>query len=950
MPPKRIVKAKAKAAPKAKAAAKAKPKAASKAKAVKATKTTKVTKAIKATKSSSDETPINPKGQYVLVIVESPGKIKKLESILGKGYVVMSSYGHIMDLYPNKLSVDVDNDFEPEYTIIKGKQKFQDKTKVVKDLQAAAKKATKVVIASDEDREGEMIGWCYMTALGLQNPERITFHSITRDAIHKAINNPGRLDMRMVESQKARRILDRLVGFKISPELNQVMGMRNLSAGRVQSVVTRIICDKEEEIIKFFEGDQASYFRYNGEFEVPVTNGDLELKCELYTSNPVSLEDAEDSEKDDDESEGEAGDSDEESEDGKSGKKVKHILYDYDDAYDTMDSISNSKFKVSSVDHRQTKSYPSAPFTTSTAQQDASTKLGFSVKRTMSALQKLYEAGLTTYLRTDSTVLSKEAMAQCATYIKENYGDDMYNRKEYSSKKQNTQEAHEAIRPVSIQKRTVKVGGKIGADEVKMYDLVWKRTVASQMKHCTKEAYDIEISPSKLKTEWFKSTIMQISDPGFLTVYGFERDVDAGLIPKKGQKVDPQEVRCLEDYKKPPLRYTEAKLIKMMDPKNLNIGRPATYAETINTIQKRKYVEVRDVDGFEKECRTLTWAPGKSEEIDEEEKTVHIGKERNKFCPTELGIEVNSLMMRNFPDLMDYKFTSRMEDQLDEIAEGTSDWVEVLQEFWDKLTPLLEKMGKEKKKERVLGTHPEYGTDVVAAMGYYGPMLSYDRVGEGKKKDMVTAPLKKPYKIESVTLKTALEILKYPKLLGDHPKTGKPVELKTGKFGPYVVHGKESANLAEDADPDLLTLEEALQLIEEKKKARKAVLDKYLYYHKEGNIEYIINNGKFGRYLMVKDVTKKRAKPFFCNVTDDEDLEDMTFERAKQIESVGRANKGKKKTGSGSKSTSKAKAKGATKAKAKAAPKAKAKAAPKAKAKGKGKSASPTKIIRKRIV
>merc|ERR1711916_56837 len=305
---------------------------------------------------------------------------------------------------------------------------------------------------------------------------------------------------------------------------------------------------------------------------------------------------------------------------------------------------------------------------------------------------------------------------------------------------------------------------------------------------------------------------------------GFERDVDLSMIPRKGQKVSATIVRCMEDYKKPPLRYTEAKLIKMMDPKNLNIGRPATYAATIEVIQRRKYVEIRDVEGIEQSCKTLTWQPMESDEIEEEEKTVHIGKEKNKFCPTELGIEVNSLMMRNFPDLMDYKFTSKMEDRLDEIAEGTSEWVDVLQEFWDKLLPLLEKMSKEKKKERIIGIHPDYGTDVVASMGYYGPMVSYDKVGDGKRSDTVTAPLKKPHKIETVTLKTALDILKYPKHLGNHPKTSKPIELKIGKFGPCVVHNRyvdrtknDSANLPEGTDPDTVTLEDAVRYIDEKK-------------------------------------------------------------------------------------------------------------------------------------
>ena len=913
----------------------------SSAKASKTVKTQNVTKTIKTMKTlkkdydtdsddisivesgedTTSKSEINPNGKYILVIVESPGKIKKLESILGKDYVVMSSFGHIMDLYPNKLSVDIEDNFKPEYTIIKSLKKFSDKTKVVADLRKAAANAKKVIIAADEDREGEMIGWSYKTLLNLKNPDRITFHSITKDEVMKAVKSPRKLDMKMVESQKTRRILDRLVGFKISPGLNNIMGMRNLSAGRVQSIVTRIICDKEDEIIKFFNSDQASYFKFGGEFKV---NANMEsLKCELYTSQKTDSVD-DDNVSDDNVSNDKDNDNENENEDNnekedkiEKNKGSKLILYKYETAKSVMQNISVSDFVIGSINKRTVKSYPSPPYTTSTVQQDASTRLGFSVKRTMSALQKLYEAGLTTYLRTDSTILSKDAMIQCEKYIKKTYGEDLYNRKEYSNKKQNTQEAHEAIRPVNIDKTEIDEGGKIGSDEIKMYELVWRRTVASQMVHCEKDSYDIDISISKLKTEWFRTNIVQILSPGFLKVYGYDVETDLTKIPKKGSRVTAISVKCSEDYKKPPMRYTEAKLVKMMDPKNLNIGRPATYAETINTIQKRKYVEIKDVDGVEKKCKTITWTPDqkvnsnsksnsnktsksksssdKIPQLHEEDKTIHIGKEKNKFCPTELGMSVNNIMMRNFPDIMDYKFTSKMEDSLDEIAEGNIKWVKVLSDFWAKLDPLLQKLTVEKKVERVIGIHPDTGYEIIATMGYYGPMLSMqrDEDTDNKKNNNITAPIKKPLTIEKITLEEALDILKYPKNIGIYEN--KPVELKIGKFGPYVVCGKKSSNVPEDIDPDDLDLEAAIELLKKKEGVIKEKQDKYMFYAREKTIEYIINNGKFGRYLMVKDISKKKAKPLFVPVSADEDLEEITLDRVKEIQIEGKANKGKKK-------------------------------------------------------
>jgi DNA topoisomerase I len=828
------------------------------------------------------------KKSYILVIVESPGKINKLGSILGPGYVVASSFGHIMDLHPKKMSVDIDNNFDPEYHIITGKKKFQDKRQIVKDLIAKASGASKVIIAADHDREGEMIGWSYKVALGLDEDdyERITFNSITKDEVKHAIANPGKLDMLMVDSQKTRRILDRLVGFKISPGLNQIMGMRNLSAGRVQSIVVRLICEKEQEINKFFEGDNSSYFRIVG--DMSTENPCVDMKCELFTD----LKQDDDEENENDEGEEKYGDDEDDEEENDIKNKMNKVkIYSFKSTEKLMNSISESVFKVSNVTVRNSKRYPSAPYTTSTAQQDSSTRLGFNVKRTMTALQRLYEAGYTTYLRTDSTNLSKDALQQCTNFIKENYGDDYHNLKNYTNKKGNTQEAHEAIRPVDISKKTIPIGGKIGSDEHKMYQLVWKRTVASQMAPAEVDIHNINISISKEKNYIFRTSIDDITFPGFLAVYnigihGQEFDnIDKKYkltIPKKGNNVVAKEVRGSEEYKKPPMRYSEAGLVKKMDPKNLNIGRPATYAEIINTIQKRNYVEVKDVDGVEKKSRTLTWNSDVDDNITIDEKTIHLGREKKKFVPTQLGVSVNSILLRNFPNLMEYQFTATMETELDNIAEGEDDWTECLTKFWKQLKPLVEKMDTEKKVQRILGKNPDTGYDVIASMGFHGPMLTMAR--SEKKSENATAPIKPPYTLEKITLKQAITILKYPKILGVHKR--KNVELKTGQFGFYVTCGDNGANIPKDINPDDITLETALEYLEDKQKQYEEKMNKYLYYHKDGNIEYIINTGKFGennRYLMIKDTSKKNAKPMFLSFPSDEGLEDIEFDRVKEL-------------------------------------------------------------------
>jgi DNA topoisomerase-1 len=791
------------------------------------------------------------KSKYILVIVESPGKIKKLGSILGSNYVVEASFGHIIDLHPKKLSVNMET-FEPEYHII---------------------------IAADDDREGEMIGWSCMKELGLKDKdyERITFNSITKDEVKRAIANPGKINMLMVESQRARRIQDRIVGFKISPKLNQAMGTYGLSAGRVQSIVCKLICDKEEEIIKFFEGSNSSYFKILGYLN--TADSDIKMKCDYVSMFDNYNNNTED-------------DRETDSEDSLSDKsnKLKPVkLTSYSIAKSTMDKIKKSSFKIYQIKKRTSKRNPSAPYTTSTVQQDASTKINFNVKRTMKALQNLYEAGYTTYMRTDSTNLSKDALSQCKKYIKEKYGNKYYRKKIYKNSKGNTQEAHEAIRPVKINKVNIPSGGKIGADEKKIYNLVWKRTIASQMRPAEVDVFDILISISKLKDNYFKTSIEDITFAGYLAVYNIgthgqdynsQEDNFKVNLPKKKEKVLANEIKCTEEYKKPPLRYSEAGLVKKMDPRNLNIGRPATYAQTISTIQDRNYVKLGNIEGIEKSSRTLIWKPNEDKELILNKKKIKLGKENKKFYPTKLGLEVNKILVKSFPDLMDYDFTSNMENQLDDIADGKIKRVECLKEFWDKLRPLIEKV--ESKDKRVIGNNPETGYEVIACIGKYGPMLKMAR--SENKKDIAYAPIKSPYTIEDITLEQALEILKYPKILGTHKK--KSVELKKGLYGFYVAMGKDTGTVPKHTDIDKITLKEALKYIQEKKDSIKTRTDKYLYYKKENDKEYIVNTGKYGdnnKYIMIRDTKKKTTKPIFLPYPNDTPIEKITIKKIKEL-------------------------------------------------------------------
>lgn len=779
---------------------------------------------------------LSTKKTYILVIVESPGKIKKISSILGDNYKIVASYGHIMDLHKKQLCVDIDNKFKPEYHIITGTNKFDDKMKVVNELRQVAKQSNKVIIASDDDREGEMIGWCYKVIIGLGDTEyeRITFNSITKEEVKKAIASPKKLDMNMVASQQTRRIIDRLVGFKISNELRRLLGIISISAGRVQSVVVKLICEKEDEIQQFLNGENSSFYKITSIMDIITP-----MKCELYTD----IED---------------------------NTMTKANFSTYKEVKKLMKNITASKFKIKTIQEHKSTRQPSPPYTTSTAQQDSSTKLGFNIARTTKALQNLYEEGYTTYLRTDSTNLSQDALIQCEQYIKNTYGNKYHKLTSYASKKGNTQEAHEAIRPVDMNKTDVKLGNKIGNDEQKIYQLVWNRTIASQMAPAIVNVYTLIISISKEKHYMFVTKIENVIFDGYLRIYD-EEQKEPFILPEENISVTAQEIKATEDYKNPPQRYTESGLIKKMDPKNLNIGRPATYGSIITNIQKQ-YVEIKNIDGIEKKTQILLWTCD-TNEITLETKTNYIGKENKKFVPTELGMKVTKLLNIHFPDIMDYQFTAHMEKELDDIAEGTIDKVKCLTKFWKKFEPLLNNINKLDAPVRIIGNHPITNQEISAYIAYGGVKIKMD-------KKIISLP--SSYLIDNITLEEAINVLSYPKLLGIHDN--KNVELKKGKFGIYISMDDKTCSIPSEVIPDNITLEMAINYINIKHTQTTNRIKKYLFYSKVDNIEYIIDSKtETNKYIMVRDTTKNNTKPLFVSFPNTEQIELMTVEKIKEL-------------------------------------------------------------------
>jgi len=732
--------------------------------------------------------------QKNLVIVESPAKAKTIEKFLGKDFKVMSSYGHIRDLKKKELSVD-EVSLEPEYEIP------EEKAKLVADLRSKAEKAEKVWLASDEDREGEAISWHLCEVLGLdkQKTNRIVFHEITKPAILEAIEHPRHLDMNLVNAQQARRVLDRIVGFKLSPVLWRKVKPA-LSAGRVQSVAVRLIVEREREIQNF---QSETYYSVNGIFALTNADGSAtEVKAQL--ANRFKTE-----------------------------EEVTAFL----------EKCKEATYTVESVTKKPVKRTPAPPFTTSTLQQEAARKLGFTVSQTMMVAQHLYESGRITYMRTDSVNLSKLCLGASKEEIIRLYGQDYSKTRQYHTSSKGAQEAHEAIRPTYMDQSEIEGT----AQEKRLYDLIWKRTIASQMADAEIEKTTANISISGTD-EQFIAQGEVVKFDGFIKVYresseDEEQQEEFGhILPplKKDQELTRREIIATERFSQGPQRYTEASLVHKME--ELGIGRPSTYAPTISTIQQREYVQKGDKKG---EDHPFTVFSLKGKQISQKTRKENIGSEKGKLIPTDIGIVVNDFLMDNFNEIMDYNFTAKVEQDFDKIAEGNETWTDMMQTFYDDFMPEVEKTmnsrNEHKAGERQLGTDPKTGRPVFVKIGRFGPVV---QIGTADDKDKPQfAQLPKEQSLETITLNEALELFKLPRELGDYEH--KPVTIGAGRFGPYILHNRKYTSLPKDADPMTITLEEAIALIEEK---REQDNQKHLkIFLEDPKLEVL--NGRYGPYL-----------------------------------------------------------------------------------------------------
>lgn len=750
--------------------------------------------------------------QKNLVIVESPAKAKTIEKFLGKDYKVLSSYGHIRDLKAKEFSIDIEHNYKPEYVIP------TDKKKLVTELKNQAKGAEMVWLASDEDREGEAISWHLYEALGLKpaNTKRIVFHEITKNAILHAIETPRDINIDLVNAQQARRVLDRIVGFELSPILWKKVKPA-LSAGRVQSVSVRLIVERERDINDFVS---EAAFRVIANFILP--DGTTILKAEL----------------------------------NKRFKEKKDVL-----AF--LESCKNAAFSIEDISRKPVKKTPAPPFTTSTLQQEAARKLGFSVSQTMTIAQRLYESGFITYMRTDSVNLSDLALGTAKEAIFNEYGEKYYKFRQFSTKTKGAQEAHEAIRPSYI--ANAEISGS--AQEKRLYDLIRKRTIASQMADAELERTTISVSISN-SSEKFQATGEVITFDGFLQVYHEsnddenEKEQENGLLPAVNlhEKLSMKDIVATERFTQRPPRYTEASLVRRME--ELGIGRPSTYAPTIQTIQNREYVVKGDKDGVERSFEIITLAKGT---IKEEKKTEIAGADRNKLIPTDIGIVVNDFLMEYFPDVMDYNFTASVEKEFDAIADGEMEWTKAIDKFYKFFHPKVEDVKairtEHKVGERELGVDPKSGNPVFVKIGRYGPIA---QIGQANPDDKDSpkpqfASLMKGQSIETITLEEALKLFDLPRTVGEY--NGKTVVAAVGRFGPFVRHDGKFISIPKDLNPLSITLEEAINLIEEKqKKDEERFIKKF-----EEEPELEILNGRYGPYISYKKknykIPRKGTKP-----------------------------------------------------------------------------------------
>ena len=761
--------------------------------------------------------------QKNLVIVESPAKAKTIEKYLGADYKVMSSYGHIRDLKKKDFGVDLKT-FEPQYEIP------ADKRKVVTELRAQAKKSEAVWLASDEDREGEAISWHLAEVLGLDPKEtrRIVFHEITKPAILSAIEHPRHIDLNLVDAQQARRVLDRLVGFKLSPVLWRKV-RPSLSAGRVQSVAVRLIVEREREIQQF---KPESSYRVTAVFEVPASNGSITLlKAELNKRFATR-----------------------------------------DEAQTFLEKCKEATFTIDAITTRPTKRNPAPPFTTSTLQQEAARKLGFPVAVTMRVAQSLYESGLITYMRTDSMNLSDLCLNSCGPVISSLMGDEYHQRRTYHTHSKGAQEAHEAIRPTDMNRQTIEGDTR----EQRLYELIWKRTIACQMADAKLERTTVSIAVSETD-EMFQATGEVVRFDGFLRVYresqGDDENANADeskLLPpmNEGETLQRREVVAQQRFSQQPARYTEASLVHKME--ELGIGRPSTYAPTISTIQNREYVVKGDAEGTPRSYDQLTL---QSDTISETTQSENVGSNRGKLVPTDIGLVVNDFLMEYFPEIMDYNFTANVEKQFDEVAEGKENWTEMISNFYQDFEPQVERTLNEKTEHRVgereLGVDPKSGKPVSVKIGRFGPVVQMGTPSDDEKPQF--ANLTKGQSIETITLEEALELFKLPRTLGE--LEGQVVKANVGRFGPYVQLGKLFVSIPKGEDPMDITLERAAELIQEKRlKEEQSHLKQF---DEDPDLE--VRAGRWGPYIAYKGKNYKLPK------SDAERATELTYDECKKI-------------------------------------------------------------------
>ncbi len=781
--------------------------------------------------------------QKNLVIVESPAKAKTIEKFLGKDFHVMSSYGHIRDLKKKDFGIDIENGFTPVYEVP------VDKKKVVSELKSAAKKAEIVWLASDEDREGEAISWHLYDVLELneEKTRRIVFHEITKSAILNAIENPRPIDLNLVDAQQARRVLDRIVGFQLSPVLWRKIKPA-LSAGRVQSVAVRLIVEREREIRDF--QTEAAY-RIIGVFTKEEDGQTYELKAEY----------------------------------NKRLKSKEEVL-------DLLEKLKTSSFNVADVTMRPTKKSPAAPFTTSTLQQEASRKLGFSVGQTMMVAQRLYESGKITYMRTDSVNLSGLAIGAAKNEIESQYGDEYVKIRKYTTKSKGAQEAHEAIRPTFMNAH--EVSGT--AQEKKLYSLIWKRAIASQMADAELERTTININASDAEGR-FTVTGEVIKFDGFLRVYlegtdDEHTEKEEGLLPpiKDGELLEMQETTATERFTLKPPRYTEAALVRKME--ELGIGRPSTYAPTISTIQNREYIEKSNIEGVERMYNVITLSKNKIKDTTKKE---IAGADKNKLIPTDIGMVVNDFLVEYFAYILDYNFTAKVEKDFDKVAEGKVEWKKLIEEFYNVFHPIVEEVTNLKTEhragERILGTDPKTGRQVSVKIGRYGPLV---QIGEKEEEDKpLFSSLQKDQSIETITFEEAMKLFDLPRTVGEYNE--KEMIASVGRFGPYIKYDGKFYSMPKELDPYKVKADEAIVVIEEKiKKDKEKIIQIF-----EEEPGLIVQHGRYGPYISFEKQNfkiPKGVKP-----------EELSLEDVRKI--IKETEPSKSKTKTKAKATTKAKAK-----------------------------------------